>query len=106
MSTTQDLKFFKLDTASLGVQEIFKSAPVAVKVPSELLDWVRAVIWEYIQKKGNTDIHNLMIAIRTKAIENGFSSQQIVETIERAAMENTNRVEGKHVHSRFQKLTN
>ena len=108
MSSWQDLKFLKLDTASLGVQEVFKSALLAVKVPTELLNWVRSVLWEYINEKGhtNTNIQDLIVAIRTKAVENGYSSKQVMETIERATTENRNRIDGQRITSRYQKLAN
>jgi hypothetical protein len=102
----QDLKFFNLDNASLGIQEVFKTAPKAVKIPTELLDWVRAVLWEYLHGKKDDSIHDIMIAIRTKAIDNGYSSQQVMETIERVTRENNNRVDDRKINKRYQKLTN
>jgi hypothetical protein len=101
----QELKFFKLDTAPLGIQETFKSAPMAVKIPTELLDWVRSVLWEYVDK-GGTNVHDLFIAIRTKAIANGYSSQQIMATNERATVELHNRNNGGKINRKLQKLTN
>jgi hypothetical protein len=101
----QELKFFKLDTAPLGIQEVFKSAPMAVKIPTELLDWVRSVLWEYIDK-GGTNVHDLFIAIRTKAIDNGYSSQQIMATLDRAIIELKNRNNGGQINQKLQKLTN
>ena len=106
-SSNPDLKFFNLVNVSLGIQEVFKTAPKAVKVPTELLDWVRALLWEYINGKNDGDnLHDLFVAIRTKAIDNGYSSNQVMETIERATMENRNRVDGDKIHSKYQKLTN
>ncbi len=107
-SSTEDLEFFHLNNASTGIQEVFKTAPVAVKIPTELLDWIRAVLWEYINegKKGNTNFHDLSIAIRTKAIENGYSSKQVMETLERARMENRNRVHSPRITAKYHKLTN
>ncbi len=61
MSLIEDLKFFKLDNASVGVQEAFRTAPVAVKVPTELLDWVRAVLCEYINNPKDTYIGDLFV---------------------------------------------
>ena len=103
----QELKFFKLDTASVGIQETFRSAPKAVKIPTELLDWMRSVLWEYTDPKTKeTDLRNLFIAIRTKAIANGYCSQQVMETLDRASKEITNRVDGQEINRKLQKLTN
>jgi hypothetical protein len=104
---SQNLKFFNLDNTSIGIQEVFKTAPTAVRIPTELLDWIRALLWEYRNGRSDADnLNDLIIAIRTLAIRNGYSNQQVMDTIERALMENKNRVDGKKIDKRYQKLTN
>lgn len=81
----EELSVFKLDNAPLGIQEIFKSAPKQHLIPNELLIWMEQLIFE-CQNYGLSP-HDIIVCIRTIGISNGYSSQQVMETLDKAVKE-------------------
>jgi len=73
----------------LGLKEILKSAPEQVKIPTELLNWVRQSYIEGIRVR--MDTLTLESLIRTIAIKEFYSPLQIQSAIDRVKLELQNR---------------
>ena len=74
---------------SLGLREILKSAPQQVRIPSELLNWIRQSYLEGL--RDGIDVLTLESLIRTIAIREYYSPLQIQSAIDRIKLELQNR---------------
>ena len=73
----------------LGLEETLKSAPEQVRIPNELLNWVRQSYIEGLRER--VDTYTLESLIRTIAIKTYYSPLQIQSAIDRVKLELQNR---------------
>jgi|SRR5215216_6369245 len=99
----EELKLFKLNRTTIGMQEVFKSAPKNIMMPTELLGWVRQILSEGL--KVGLGSNDLIVLIRTKAISNGYSSQQVSETMNRAVMQLNNELRDEMLTEKYQQIS-
>jgi hypothetical protein len=81
----QELKMFGLHETSLGIQEVFKSAPHQVLRPVQLVDWCKQFVKEAAKSK--LPYHRIVTIVRTKGVQNYYSSQQLEASLEHAVKE-------------------
>ena len=83
----EELEILGLDKASIGFQEVFKSAPKQVLRPARLVEWCIQIVKEGIKMK--LGYHDLLVIVRTKAVKNFYSSQQAQASLDYAVREVT-----------------
>jgi hypothetical protein len=81
----EELEMFGLHDTSIGLQEVFKSAPQQVLRPAQLVEWCKQFVREAV--KADLDYHQILTIVRTKSIQNYYSSQQAVASLDHAIKE-------------------
>ena len=89
------------ETIPLGLKEILKSPPSQVKLPTELLDWVRQAYIEAIKSHFYTG--TLQVFIRTIGIDMYYSPVQIQAVIDRIELELQNNT--RKINNNYQKIS-
>jgi hypothetical protein len=81
----EELEMFGLRETSIGLQEIFKSAPKQVLRPAQLVEWCKQFVNEAV--KADLDYYQILTIVRTKSVQNYYSSQQATASLNHAIKE-------------------
>jgi hypothetical protein len=73
-----------------------------VKIPVKLKEWIKQI---YLEGPNKIEYRDLLVAIRTQAIRNGYSNIQINETMHRAAKELNDQLRDERITKEYNKIS-
>lgn len=103
-SIKEKFEVLGVSNAPLGMKEVFKSAPINIKVPPKLLEWVTLVFKEGF--KYDLRAQHMYNVIKNIAIENGYGNMQIYETVNRALDDIKRERENREMQRRYADFKN